>query len=246
MDDVYCEDFPFRGRDSIFQHAAPSIALLAEHRVVVLPRVPLLEVLEAEVRAEEARGAVLQRDAALALDGRRPHPLVRRAVREVDDEQRDALHLGGLDEGEHRLAAAVGAQAVVDPALVRDLALRVDHLQQALVVLRVRLRALLRLLHDLAGVLGGGGQRGQGKTRRAAQIGRGMGHGTWGSGLHLHGCSFRARDSEPGGAGFPSANRNPCRIRPDVSCRIKQPDGVCRPDPIPRRLASSIWVSSSA
>ena len=44
MDEVYCEDFPFRGRDSIFRHATPSMLFLAEHRVVVLcalPSVPL-------------------------------------------------------------------------------------------------------------------------------------------------------------------------------------------------------------
>jgi hypothetical protein len=79
---VYCDDFDSRGVDWIFQQAAPSIGFLAEQLVVVLVDVALLEVLEAEVGAEKPRGAILQRDAAVALDRRRPHPLVGRAVRD--------------------------------------------------------------------------------------------------------------------------------------------------------------------
>ena len=66
--------------------------LLAGQLVVVLIDVALFQILEAEIGAEEARGAVLQRDAAVAADRGRPHPLVGRAVGMIDDQQRDAFH----------------------------------------------------------------------------------------------------------------------------------------------------------
>src|SRR5262249_56541896 len=54
--------------------------VVAHERVVELIDVALLEVLEAEVGAEETRRSILQGDAPVALDRRRPHPLVRRAI----------------------------------------------------------------------------------------------------------------------------------------------------------------------
>ena len=103
---MYCDDFFCDGVDSIRQQAAPSIGLVAEQPVVVLIDVALLEIFEAEVGAEEPRRSILQRDAALALERRRPHPLIGRAIGMVDDEQRDAFDLGRRHEAQHRLAAA--------------------------------------------------------------------------------------------------------------------------------------------
>jgi hypothetical protein len=61
----------------------------------------------AEIGPEELRGAILQRDAAIALDRRRPHPLIGRAVGMVDDEDRDALHFGGNGKAQDHPAVAV-------------------------------------------------------------------------------------------------------------------------------------------
>ena len=69
--------------------------------VVVLIDVALFEILEAEVGAEEAGGAILQGDAAVASDGRGPHPLVGGAVGMIDHQQSDAFHLGGCGEADH-------------------------------------------------------------------------------------------------------------------------------------------------
>jgi hypothetical protein len=67
----------------------------------------------------------------------------------VDDEQRDALHLGRRGEAQHRLALAVRAEALDRPALVADLALGVEHLQQPFVALRFRIGPLLGFVDNL-------------------------------------------------------------------------------------------------
>ena len=51
-------------------------------------------------------------DATIALDGGRPHPLVRRAIGMVDHQQRDPLHLRRSGEAQHRLALAVRAETL--------------------------------------------------------------------------------------------------------------------------------------
>src|SRR5205823_11106838 len=48
-----------------------------------------------------------------------------------DDEQRHALDFRGRREPQHRFAVAMRAEALEGPALVRDLPLRVEYLQQA-------------------------------------------------------------------------------------------------------------------
>ena len=72
----------------------------------------------------------------------------------VDDQQRDALHFGRRREAQHRLALAVRAEPLERPALVGDLALRVEHLQQPFVALRFGVGPLLRFLDDLPRVVG--------------------------------------------------------------------------------------------
>src|SRR5262249_50838555 len=54
--------------------------LLPRKLVVELADVALLEVLEAEIGAEVARRAVLECDTPVALERRRPHPLIRCAI----------------------------------------------------------------------------------------------------------------------------------------------------------------------
>ena len=105
------------------QHAAPSIDLVAEQPVVVLIDVALFEIFEAEIGAEEPRRAILKRDASFALQRRRPHPLIGRAIGMVDDEQRDTFDLRRRDEAEHGLAAAVRAEALEEPRLSATLPL---------------------------------------------------------------------------------------------------------------------------
>src|SRR5262249_56945066 len=99
--------------------------------------------------AEEPRRAILERDATVTLDRRCPHPLIRRAVRVIDDEQRDTFHFGRRREPQHGLAAAVRSEPFERPPLVAHLALRVEHLQQSFIALRLRVGPLLRLLHYL-------------------------------------------------------------------------------------------------
>ena len=130
--------------------------LLAQQAILVLLDVTFLEILEAEVRAEEARRAILKGDATLPGERRRPHPLIGGAIGMIEDQQRDALDLGGRRETEHRFAVAVRAQPLVLPPLVADLPAPVDHLERALVALGLGLCTTLRLTHDLAGVLGPG------------------------------------------------------------------------------------------
>src|ERR1700737_4595162 len=89
----------------------PVDRLLAEQSVLVLIDVALLEVFEAEVGAEKSGGAILQRNAAFALKCRRPHPLIRRAVGMIDDEQAHTFHFGRLGESQNRLAVAVRSKA---------------------------------------------------------------------------------------------------------------------------------------
>ena len=85
--------------------------LLAGQPVVVLVDVALFQIFEAEIGAEEARGAILQRDAAVPADRRRPHPLVGRAVGMIDHQQRDAFHFGRRGEADDRLGIPVRADA---------------------------------------------------------------------------------------------------------------------------------------
>ena len=94
--------------------------------VVVLIDVALVEIFEAEIGAEEPRRPILQRDPPVALDRRRPHPLVGGAVGMVHDQQRHALDLGRRREPDDRLALAVRAEALVRPALLGDLAAGVE------------------------------------------------------------------------------------------------------------------------
>ena len=156
---MYCDDLPALGDDSIRQQTAPSTRLVAAQDVVVLVDVALLEILEAEVGPEESRRSILQRDPPIALDGRRPHPLVRGPVGMVDDQQGDALDLGGRGEAQDRFAVAVRADPIVGPPLVADLPLRVEHLEHALVALGLGVRAVLRFLDDVPGVVGGARNR---------------------------------------------------------------------------------------
>ena len=81
--------------------------LLAGEPVIVLIDVALFQILEAEIGAEESRGAILQGDAAVASDGRSPHPLVAGAVGMIDHQQRHAFDFRRRGEADHQLAVAV-------------------------------------------------------------------------------------------------------------------------------------------
>src|SRR5262249_35550909 len=75
--------------------------------VLELVGVALLEVFEAEVRAEESCGSILQCNPPLAIYRRCPHPLLRCPVRVVDDQQRDTLHLCRSRKSQYRLTRTV-------------------------------------------------------------------------------------------------------------------------------------------
>ena len=79
----------------------------------------------------------------------------------VDDEQRDPFDFGGRREPEHCLAVAVRPEPLEHPALVADLAFRVEHLQQPFVPLRLRIAPLLRFVDDLPRVVGDWRERGE-------------------------------------------------------------------------------------
>ncbi len=150
---MYCDDL--RGVDS----QLPGVFLIAEELVIELRDVALFQVFEAEVGAEEARGAVLQGDALLAADVRTPQPLIAGAVGVIDDQQADAFHFGGHGEPQHAFAVAEGADAVEHPAFRGDAAAAADHFQRAFVVLRLGALAALDFFHDLTRVLRGSERR---------------------------------------------------------------------------------------
>ena len=152
MDRVYCEDFVSLGVDAIFQHAWPSMASSPSSAYSELVDVALLEILEAEIRPEETGRSVLQRDPPVALDGRRPQPLIRRAIGMVHDEQRDAFHFRWRRESENGFGTAVRSEPFERPSLVGNLALGVKHLQHAFIALCRALAAALRLHDDLSRV----------------------------------------------------------------------------------------------
>src|SRR4051812_19986509 len=133
----------------------PRVFFIAEELIVELRHVALFQVFKAEVRAEEARRAVLQGDALLAPDIRTPQPLIAGAIGVIDDQQPDTLNLGGHREPQHSLAVAEGADAVKHPALGSNSAAVADHFQRAFVVLRFRALTALNLLHDLTRFLCG-------------------------------------------------------------------------------------------
>ena len=78
---MYCDDFASLGVAPTFQHGGAFDRILADQRVIELVDVPLFEILETEVRAEETRRTILQRNPAVAFDRRRPHPLIGGAIR---------------------------------------------------------------------------------------------------------------------------------------------------------------------
>jgi hypothetical protein len=92
----------------------------------------------------------LQRDAAVALDGGRPHPLVGSAIGVIDDQQRDAFHFRRRGETQDGLALTESADALISPAFQADLVRRAGDLQRAFVLLRFGSRARLRFGDDLA------------------------------------------------------------------------------------------------
>src|SRR6202043_898257 len=105
------------------------------------------------VSAEESRGTILEGYAPLSFDGRRPHPLIRRAVGMIDNEQRQTLQLWRSNEAQDGFACAERADSLVGPALQTDVVGRPDHFQRAFVALGFRPGAILGLGNDLASVL---------------------------------------------------------------------------------------------
>src|SRR5262249_19072081 len=120
----------------------------------VLVHVPLFEILEAEVRAEEAGRSILQCNAPVTLDRRRPHPLIRRSICMIHNQQSYALDLGRCRESNYRLAATVRPNAILYPALLRGLAITFKGLEEPFVSLSLGIRSLLSLVENLSGVLG--------------------------------------------------------------------------------------------
>ncbi len=116
MDALYRDRLPAFGVAAIFQQRLLGDRALALQHVVVLFDVAFFQILEAEVRAEEARAAILRGDAALAVDRGRPHPLIGRAIRIVQHQQRHALHIGWRREPDDDFAVPVRAETLVGPA----------------------------------------------------------------------------------------------------------------------------------
>ncbi len=72
----------------------------------------------------------------------------------IDDEKRHTLHFGGRDELEHRPAAPMRAESQrTVHRLSATLPLRVEHLEQPFVTLRLRFGPALRFFDDRARVI---------------------------------------------------------------------------------------------
>jgi len=71
----------------------------------------------------------------------------------IHNQQGHPLHFGRREKSEHSLALPMRPQSREEPSLIRDLALAVEHLQQPLVALRLRLGSPLRLLDNLSRVV---------------------------------------------------------------------------------------------
>ena len=68
-------------------------------------------------------------------------------------EQRDSFDFCRRREPQHRLAGAVGANSIVLPSFLCDLAFGIDDLERAFVPLRLRGRTPLGFFNDLPRVL---------------------------------------------------------------------------------------------
>src|SRR5262249_5281401 len=124
--------------------------LLAGELEIELVDIALFEILETEIGAEEAGGAVLQGDTAVAADRGSPHPLVGGAVRVIDHQQRDASYFRRRHKADEGLVVAIRSDAFESPRLFRDLRIGRHHLDRAFVSLRLRAAPALRLFDDLA------------------------------------------------------------------------------------------------
>jgi hypothetical protein len=71
----------------------------------------------------------------------------------VQHEQRDSFHFRRRSESQHDFAVPMRSHAVILPSLLGDFAFGVDNLQGPFISLRLRRRAALSLIYDLAGVL---------------------------------------------------------------------------------------------
>src|SRR5262245_852163 len=126
---------------------------IAEQFEVVLVDVALFQVFKAEVGAEKPRRAILQRNAAVTLFRRNPHPLVGGAFWMIDYKKCHSLDIWRSHESKLRLTVAIDPEPVVGPALLADLLAGIDHFESAFVVLGLGLCAVLNLRHDLTCVL---------------------------------------------------------------------------------------------
>ena len=126
--------------------------LFAEQPEIELVRIALLEVFEAEISAEKSRRAILQCDPPVPIERRRPHPLIRRAIRMIQHQQSNALNFSRGGESQHCFTRPMRADPVVLPSFFGDLIFRVNHPQCAFVALRLSHRPALSLFDNLPGV----------------------------------------------------------------------------------------------
>src|SRR5207247_10410602 len=75
--------------------------LFAEQPEIELVRIALLEVFEAEISAEKSRRAILQCDPPVPIERRPPRPLIRRAIRTIQHQQRNASNFSRGGEAQH-------------------------------------------------------------------------------------------------------------------------------------------------
>src|SRR5213080_50402 len=87
--------------------------LFAEKLEIELVRIALLEVFEAEISAEKSRRAVLQCDPPVPIERRRPHPLIRRAIRMIQHQQSNALNFSRRGESQHCFVGAESSGSLV-------------------------------------------------------------------------------------------------------------------------------------
>src|SRR5215510_3626266 len=109
-------NFCLPGRGLNFPATGAVDGLFTEKLEIELVRITLLEVFETEISAEKSRRAVLQCDPPVPIERRRPHPLIRRAIRMIQHQQSNALNFSRGGEAQHCFARPMRTDPVVLPS----------------------------------------------------------------------------------------------------------------------------------
>src|SRR5262249_54972445 len=120
---------------------------------IILINIALFEILKTEIGAKESRGAILKSDAAIALLGRDPHPLVGSPVGMIDYKKGHSLDVRRGHETQFRLTVSVHPEPVIRPALLADSLAGIDYFERAFIMFGLRLGAVLNFSHYLTRVL---------------------------------------------------------------------------------------------